>query len=289
MEVFLDCVPCLLRQVLEASRLATDRAEIQEEIMKEAMAIIADYRKYRYSPEIGRIMHQVVKKHTGVSDPYKELKKENIQTALQIYPLLKQFLEKKEDKLYWALKIAVTGNIIDAAIYHDINITDIVERELEKEFRVCDLEKLKSELTQAKSLLIIGDNAGETVFDRVLVEYFSGLDLIYAVRSEPIINDATIEDLYASGFTDSIRLISTGCNAPGLILDECAAEFVEIYNQADIVISKGQGNYETLSDQKRGVFFLLKAKCPAVAKILGVSINDYVFKWNNPGKEKSLS
>jgi len=285
MEIFLDCLPCFLRQVLEASRLATNRADIQVEIMKETVRLISDYEKFRYSPEIGRAMHQIVKKHTGIFDPYKEIKCKNIRNALEIYPSLKHFLFKKADRLYWVLKIAATGNIIDSAIYNDINIEECVEKELEKEFSICDIEKLESELKRAKSLLIIGDNAGETIFDRVLVEDFLYLDITYAVRSEPIINDATIEDACASGLDHCSRLISTGCNAPGLILDERSEEFLNIFNNADIVISKGQGNYEALSEQKRGIFFLLKAKCPVISDKLGVDINDYVFKWNGFNNE----
>ena len=290
MEIFLDCLPCFLRQVLEASRLATDRTDLQEEIMRETINLISDYRKYKCSPEVGRAMHQIVKKHTGIFDPYKGIKSNNIRNALEIYPSLKHFLFKKTDRLYWVLKIAATGNIIDSAIYNDIDIEECVEKELEKEFSFCDIEKLESELKRAKSLLIIGDNAGETIFDRVLAEDFLYLDITYAVRSQPIINDATIEDACASGLDRCTRLISTGCNAPGLILDECSEEFLNIFNNTDIVISKGQGNYEALSEQKRGIFFLLKAKCPVISDKLGVDINDYVFKWNgfNNQSEKEI-
>lgn len=280
MKIFLDCLPCFLKQVLEASRLATDRTDLHEEIMRETINLISDYQKFRYSPEVGRAMHQIVKKHTGIFDPYMKIKSENIKNALEIYPSLKHFLFKKTERLYWSLKIAATGNIIDSAIYKDINIEECVEKELEKEFSICDIERLESELKRAKNLLIIGDNAGETVFDRVLVEDFLYLDITYAVRNEPIINDATIEDARASGLDCCTRLISTGCNAPGLILDECNEEFLNIFNNADIVVSKGQGNYESLSEPKRGMFFLLKAKCSVISNKLGVNVNDYVFKWN---------
>lgn len=285
MDIFLDCLPCFLRQVLDASRMATGCIELQEAIMKDAIALISDYSKYRYSPEVGREMHQIVKKHTGVFDPYKEIKRKNIETALKIYPLLKHFLFRKSERLYWLLKIAAVGNVMDSAIYKNIDIEDCFERELEREFSVSDIEQFENRLKHAKSLLIIGDNAGETVFDRVLAEDFLYLDITYAVRSEPIINDATIEDARASGLDHCTRLISTGCNAPGLILDECSEEFLNIFNNADIVISKGQGNYEALSAQKRGIFFLLKAKCPVISDKLGVDVNDYVFKWNGFNNE----
>jgi len=278
-EIFLDCLPCLLRQVLEASRMATENIDVQEKIMKETIKLISNYEDYRNSPDVGRAMHRIVKEYTGSEDPYKEVKERNIKAALDVYPILKQFLFKKQNRLYRALKVAATGNIIDSALYSDLNIEDSVEKELEKDFTICDLEIFENQLKSAKNILIIGDNAGETVFDRVLAEELLYLDIIYAARGEPVINDATVEDAKASGLDTCTRIISTGCTAPGAIIEECSEEFLDIYNSADIVISKGQGNYESLSDEKRGIFFLLKAKCPVVSNLLGVNVNDYVFKW----------
>lgn len=279
MEIQLDCLPCFLRQVLEASRMSTERADIQESIMKEAVVLVSRFGQYRYSPEIGRDMHQIIKKHTGVFDPYQETKRKYIAAANSIYPFLKRFLERKQDKHYWALKIAATGNIIDSAIYKDIDIEGCIEKELEKEFSICDIEIFENQFSHAKSLLIIGDNAGETVFDRVLAEAFPHLDITYAVRSEPIINDVTLADAYASGLDHCTKLVSTGCNVPGLIVDECSREFLNIFSSADIIISKGQGNYECLSDENRAIFFLLKAKCPVISRRIGVNVNDYVFQY----------
>lgn len=277
MEVFLDCLPCVLRQALEASRMATDNPDLQQAIMKETLQLVTEYPKYQSSPELGRAVHQLVKERTGVCDPYKKIKQDNMETALQLYPLLKQFLSEKENQLYWALKIAAIGNIIDAALSNDLDIKKRVEAEIEKEFAVCDLAIFTEVLQQAKQLLLIGDNAGETVFDRVLAEKLSGLELIYAVRSEPVLNDVTYEEADASGLGQYTRIVSSGCNAPGLILEECTPEFREIFNTADLVLSKGQGNFEALSGLKRGIFFLLKAKCPQIAAHLGVMVNDYVF------------
>ncbi|NLC52500.1 MAG: DUF89 family protein [Firmicutes bacterium] len=284
MEVFLDCLPCVLRQVLEASRLATDRFEVQEAIMEEATALLTEYRKFRNAPELGGRMHQLVKKHTGVHDPYRQVKAENIRDALRVYPFLERYLSEQvdpSDRLYWALKIAATGNIIDAAVGSEADFMKNLEAELVKPFAVCDLTRFQEELERAENLLIIGDNAGETVFDRLLMDYLSDLEITYAVRGEPVINDATVDDVRASGFDPRIKVVSTGTTTPGLILEECTEEFVTLFYQADLVISKGQGNYEALMEEEgRGLFFLLKAKCLQVAEILGVQVNNYVFKWH---------
>lgn len=279
MEIFLDCLPCMLRQVLEASRMITENHALHEKIMEDTMKIVSEYKKYRCSPDMCKAIHQTVKKHTGVADPYAHIKERDIKAAKNVYPQLREIFQKKGNSLYWALKIAATGNIIDSALYNDVNVENCVEKELEKEFSICDIAVFEEQLKTAKRLLIIGDNAGETVFDRVLAEHLQSVNIIYAVRSEPIINDATVKDAYASGLDNCTKIISTGCNAPGAILEDCSMEFIDVFNRADIVISKGQGNYEALSDQNGKIFFLLKAKCPMIAKKLGVVLNDYVFKF----------
>nr|WP_319487909.1 ARMT1-like domain-containing protein [uncultured Caproiciproducens sp.] len=280
MEIFLDCLPCMLRQTLEASRMATDQLHLQEKIMEDSIKILSHHKEYKCSPDLCKAMHQAVKKHACVEDPYAQIKNRDIGTAKRAYPMLERFLKKKQNSLYWALKIAATGNIIDSAINNNVNMEDCIEKELEAEFSICDLESFEDKLKTAKKLLIIGDNAGETVFDRVLMGRLSQFDITYAVRSGPIINDATIEDAYASGLADFAKIVSTGCNAPGTILDECSTEFLIIFNSADIIISKGQGNFEALSDNGRQIFFLLKAKCPVISQKLGVDLNQYVFKYN---------
>nr|WP_231701904.1 ARMT1-like domain-containing protein [Crassaminicella thermophila] len=232
---------------------------------------------YRTAPEVGRDIHQLVKKYTKTQDPYKNLKKMSIETAEKIYPDMKHFLYRQKDRLYWALKISAVGNVMDAAIYGEKSLKENFLEQINEKFKICEIEKLKKQLENGKQLLIIGDNAGETVFDRVLVEEFLNYEIIYAVRNSPIINDATFKDAYASKLHHGAKIISTGCDAPGVVLDECSEEFKQIYNGADIIISKGQGNYETLSHEGRGIFFLLKAKCPVIARDIGVEVNDYVF------------
>ena len=280
MDIFLDCLPCVLKQVLEASRMATDNIELHAKIMGEAIKILADYKNYRCSPDIAKDMHQVVKSLTGESDPYKAVKERDIKTALEAYPRLQEFTANKQNNLYWALKIAATGNIIDSAIYNNLNFIASLENELSKEFSVCDLDIFEEELKLAKNILIVGDNARETVFDRVLIENLASYKITYAVRAEPIINDATLQDAYDSGLNDCASIITIGCGAPGAILNQCSPEFLSVFNKADIVISKGQGNYEALSDCQRPVFFLLKAKCTMIADRLSVNLNDYVFKYH---------
>jgi uncharacterized protein with ATP-grasp and redox domains len=288
MEPFLDCLPCTLRQALEACRMVTDRPELQEKIMKESIKILSDFTKYRSSPSMGGVVHKAVKRITGVNDPYRDIKRNDIAAAKKVYPLLESFLTKKQNELYWALKIAATGNIIDSAVNNNLNLEECLENELEKKFSICDLDVLKNKLKTAKSLLIIGDNAGETVFDCILAKNLCRLDITYAVKSEPILNDATAFDAYASGLGEYARIVPSGSSVPGTILEECSDEFLELFNTADIVISKGQGNFETLPEHNDNLFFLLKAKCPVISRRLGAGLNEYVFKYSASSPDSSV-
>ncbi|HYH04577.1 MAG TPA: ARMT1-like domain-containing protein [Bacillota bacterium] len=282
MKMQLDCVPCFLRQALEASRIVTDNPELQTKILKEALAVIERFDSYKSAPEMGRAVHGIVKKLTGVTDPYRQIKQNNLKLAEHYYPTLKHYLFRRGSGLDLVLKIAAIGNNLDAAIYQEVTDVGLLDRELDKGFAICDHKRWEERLKNAKTLLIIGDNAGETVFDRVLIEQLLYLDVTYAVRSGPIINDATLDDAVSARLDRCARVISTGCDSPGLLLNECSAEFLEIYQQADLVISKGQGNYETLSETAgREIFFLLKAKCPIIAKYLNVAVGDYIFKFLN--------
>lgn len=281
MKIFLDCLPCMLRQILEASYMATDDVNVQEEIMDEALEILADYRNYCCAPQVSEAMHSIVKQKTGVEDPYHGIKSRDISEALRLEPLIREFGLKEQGSIVDALKASATGNIMDSALFNNLDIESCIRAELERPFKTCDIEGFVRDLKEVRQILVIGDNAGEVVFDKILVEYLSQeYDVVYAVRGSAIINDATTEDAEKAGMGDHAKIISTGCGAPGAILSSCSNEFRTIFENVDIVISKGQGNFEALSDTTRDIYFLLKAKCNRIAKTLDVEVNDYVFKKN---------
>ncbi|NLJ99993.1 MAG: DUF89 family protein [Clostridia bacterium] len=281
MDIKLDCLPCTLRQALEASRLSTDSTAHHAKIMDETVDVLRRYKTFKNPPEIAREIHRIVKKITGNQDPYGKIKQKDLSTALGLYPKLKEFIGNKEDQLYWALRASAVGNTLDSAIYMDYDLEKNMYEELLKPFVIYDIISFEEKLATAKKLLVIGDNTGETVFDRLLLRQFPSLDITYAVRSAPIINDATVEDAKASGLGRYAAIKSTGCNAPGVLLNECNKEFLDIYYNSDIVISKGQGNYETLWDSNcgRGIYFLLKVKCTVLSQIMGIDLGQYVFKY----------
>lgn len=279
MDIMLDCLPCLLKQSLDAVRKTTNDERVHKKVVLKTAELLSKYKEFECSPALCREIHNIVKQETGNSDPYFEIKQKDLAAAKRLYTSLNEFLSKKEDTLYWALKVGATGNNLDSAVYSNVDIKKCVGEELEKEFALCNTEAFKEKLKTAKSMLIIGDNTGETVFDKVMIEHLpKNLKVFYAVRNSPVINDVTEKEAIDSGLHKVATIISSGCNSPAAILSECSDEFLKIFNSADIIISKGQGNFEALSEEKGNLFFLLKAKCSAIAKKIGVPLGSYIFK-----------
>ena len=196
-----------------------------------------------------------------------------------MYPYLKSRVEKSSDRLLTAIRIAGAGNIIDFGAYGDFDLSREVGEVLEKDFAVFDYTKFKYGLDKTREILYIGDNAGECVFDRILIEEIKK-PVTYVVRNAPIINDATYADALQAGIDSVATIISSGTDAPGTILNTCTAEFKEMYHNSNFIISKGQGNYEALSNEMGPIFFLLKVKCQVIANDLGVDKGDIVLKAN---------
>lgn len=243
------------------------------------MLTLRRHHEYRYAPAMAQTMHEIVKRHTGRTDPYREIKDRDMTAALRLEPRLMRFAEAGPDPLLSALKVSATGNVMDSALYINLDIEACITAELEKPFTTGDLEAFIGDLGTAETILIIGDNAGEAVFDKVLArELATHHNVTFAVRGRPIINDVTVEDARFVGIDHYATIVSTGCAAPGAILDSCSEDFRALFERADLVISKGQGNFEALSDAPRRLYFLLKAKCPKVARELDVQVGDYVLK-----------
>lgn len=160
------------------------------------------------------------------------------------------------------------------------NIIEDVKQILNQDFAILDFDPFVDQLDQAKAILYLGDNAGESVFDKILIEEI-GKPVTYVVREIPVINDVTMEDAINSGLADVAEIISSGTSAPATILNLCNEDFIERFNAADMIISKGQGNYEGLSEVTQPIFFLLKAKCPLIARDINVEENDIVLKGIN--------
>ncbi|MBW2610895.1 MAG: DUF89 family protein [Deltaproteobacteria bacterium] len=279
MRTYLDCLPCFLNQALRAARIATTDEKKIKKVLDEVGMMLKDIPLNSTPPESGRLIYRKVSEVTGDPDPYEEIKKESTQKALSLYPYLKRLVAKSSDKLLKAIRIAIAGNVIDYGAYENFDLSLEVNEVLKKNFAVFDYSKFKHGLDKAREILYIGDNAGECVFDRILIEEISK-PVTYVVREAPIINDATYEDAVQAGIDSIATIISSGTDAPGTILETCSAEFKKMYQNSNFIISKGQGNYEALSYEIGPIFFLLKVKCQVIANDIDVDEGDIILKAN---------
>ena len=277
MKTYLDCFPCFLNQALRAARIATDDDKKIKKVLDEVGMMLRNIPLVSTPPESGRLIYNKVSEITGNLDPYREIKNESTKQALALYPSLKSEIEKSNDSLLTAIRIAIAGNVIDFGANWGFDLKHDVDEVLEKDFAICDYNEFKDRFDEARDILYIGDNAGECVFDRILIEEMKK-PVIYVVRDVPVINDATYEDAEQAGIDKVATILSSGTDAPRTILKTCSAEFKEVYNNSQFIISKGQGNYEALSSERRPIFFLLKVKCSVIADDIGVDEGDIVLK-----------
>ncbi|MBN2097731.1 MAG: DUF89 family protein [Candidatus Omnitrophica bacterium] len=286
MKTYLDCIPCFFKQALDAARLTAANQPTQRKILDALSKEILNFPLEASPPQMGQILYRLVHTITNNNDPFDEIKRQSNKLALRLYPQLKQKVKQAKNKLLAAVELAIAGNIIDYGVKHCLDIGKEIDKIFVQEDRLIHKEDqaifaypaFEQALKKAKKILYIGDNAGEVVFDRVLIEQLKGKKVIYAVRESPIINDALVEDAVLCGMHKVARIISSGCAAPGTILKLCSDEFQRIYRQAQMVISKGQGNFEALGEERRPVFFLFRAKCPVVAKHLKCKIGAIILK-----------
>jgi uncharacterized protein with ATP-grasp and redox domains len=282
---YLDCYPCFLRQALDAARRAGVGDTQQRAVLDRVLEALRQVEPAATPPEIGNRVHRIVRQVAANGDPYREAKTASTRQALALYPRLKALVREADDPLDVAVRLSIAGNIMDAARGQECDLWSTVERVLAQPFAADDGMAFHEALDRADTkgrngvvpLLYLADNAGETVFDRVLIEALD-VPVVYAVKGGPTLNDATREDALAAGVDRVAEIISTGSDAPGTILDRCSKEFRKLYERAEIIIAKGQANYETLSEAGSKVFCLLQTKCPVIARDVGVLVGSIVLR-----------
>jgi uncharacterized protein with ATP-grasp and redox domains len=218
-------------------------------------------------------------------DPYKNLKEKYNQLVLENYEKIKKLIENAADPLLQAIVVSAIGNTIDFASQHEIDLVSDIRNYDQKDLVINDYSAFKKSLKNTKSLLIIGDNAGEIVFDKLLIvsikNFYPDLEVIYSVRESPIINDATMVDAKFIGLTDLVHVVESSAT-PGVDIESSSVEFQNYFYQKEIVIlSKGQGNFESLFDIElsgKEIYYLMKVKCNLMERIFRVKIGDLVFK-----------
>jgi damage-control phosphatase, subfamily I len=274
-----ECLECVVRQTNNTLDLQQVPGAQRQQILDEVKAQLVDVEWEQTPADLSNVAYRTIEKHLRV-DPFADAKKMQNRMALAFYPQLKRLVEQAEDRLLTAVRIAATGNVIDLGIGMKVDIAHEVDRIVHSAFAIDDTRHLRRRLAERRRILYVGDNAGEIVFDRILVEELAAAhEVTFVVRGGPVINDATLADAEETGMTRLVPVITTGSNRIGAPWAYMSEEYREHYGRADLVIAKGQGNYETISERHdKEIYFVLRAKCGIIARELGVNELDLVMK-----------
>jgi uncharacterized protein with ATP-grasp and redox domains len=275
MRLFYDCIPCLLRQSLDSIRLITRDEAVHEQVLRATLQTAAAMDLRESPPEMGQRIHRSIRAITGQVDPYREIKDRFNEMALNLYPTLQEWVDASDHPMETIIRLVTAANVIDFGARSELTEAEVRQAIMHSLSSRLDgeLEAFTTAIATAKQILYLADNAGEIVFDRLLIERLPQGRVTVAVRGSPVINDATRSDAELAGIPRIAKVIDNGSDAPGTILRDCSNEFRPHFAAADLVIAKGQGNFETLNDVNKDIFFLLKAKCPVIARHLNCELN----------------
>ncbi len=271
------CIYCLMRSYGNRLEKADIPVAAKEQFTHGMLRVLNDKWYGISAPDCARDIQSLYRSVLNDPDPYIDIKRDSNDTVLQMYDDLKRLIKNSADPFITATKLAIAGNIIDFAVHDHCDLHGTIEKVLNSDFSVDHTSQLREEISKAGKILYIGDNAGEIVFDKLLVREMSHPGLSYSVRGAPAINDATMEDAEYVGMTRLTRVISSGYDAPTTIVTKSGDIFRRSFEEADLIISKGQGNLEGLiGENDRRIFFLLMVKCDVIAEYLGVEKGSYV-------------
>jgi len=280
MKTYRDCVPCMSRQALASARMAVDDEALRGRVMQQVERAISEMDMRQSPPVMGQRIHRIIRETAGDRDPYREVKERFNQLALELYPVLKARVNSADRPMEAAIRLAIAGNIIDCGANSEVD-EDHVHAAVESAFAeplTGNADDFAEAVSTAENILYLADNAGEIVFDRLLIEMLPLEKVTVAVRGAPVLNDATFDDAEKAGLFDMVDVIENGSDAPGTILNDCSDEFRKRFLEADVVVAKGQGNYETLSEVDKEMFFLLKVKCRVIARDIGCDVGAMVLR-----------
>ena len=240
---------------------------VHEQIIRDVLHWAGEMDLHQTPPAMAQRIHRRLREITGRNDPYRRAKDRLNSLALELIPALRAKIESANDPLAMAARLAIVGNVMDMGINGNLTALDVrhaMNLALTEPF-FGELDSFRQAITEAQSVLYLADNAGEIAFDRLLVEQILSKRVTVVVRGAPVINDATLIDAQAVGLDEIVEVIDNGSDAPGTILSDCRPEFRHRFAEADMIIAKGQGNFESLSNEPRNLFFLFKVKCSVIA------------------------
>jgi len=286
MNIQLECIPCALNSYLRLVRTGIIPESQQEAILRRLLKVLAMVEYDQSPPVLGRRMHRLIREFLQNPDPYSQIKKKYNHMMLGLYPEFEGMINKSKDSFDTAMRLAIAGNVIDFGPQDQLDVMDTINRVTGAKLAIDDSLHLRNDLEQAASLLYIGDNCGEIVLDKLFLTYMNVPKKYFVVRDRPVINDVTFEDAYLTGIDKVATVISTGDDAPGAVWESVSEEFREIFGNADIVISKGQGNLEGLMEvPHNSIYFLLVTKCDLIAKRVGAEKGEFVVKKGIPNED----
>lgn len=276
-----ECVPCILNQALRFAKVSGIRDEsIQFEILNGIYHEIARANGKYIAPHFSRIIQQKIQSYINIDDPYEAMKIQNIEKAAAYIPYLKTRIASSSDPLEEAVRAAILGNVIDMGANPDFNLQNEIDKLSAGNISLEDYPMFKRDIKNAEYVLYIADNAEEAVFDKLLLEQLLPRKIFFAVREVPILNDITIEFAERLGINAMADVISSGSTLAGTDMNTVNEHFKTMFDNAPIVIAKGQGNYETLLHEKQPIYFMFKVKCSVIAEICGKPVGMSVLYYN---------
>jgi uncharacterized protein with ATP-grasp and redox domains len=279
MRTTIECFPCFIRQTIIALSQSTEDPDTHEEIVREVLSVMQHADTSKPPAYTTTFIHRLIRGRLG-QDPFEKVKDIYNNLALGLYPRLKDEIQRSDDPLWTAARLAISGNVIDFGIFTSIDIEKSVRNSLDPSIGVDDYAAFRESVLEADQILYLLDNAGEIVFDMLLIEELcaSGKKVKAVVKGSPVLNDATAADAAQVGLSGICEVIDNGSDAIGTILEWTSPEFQRQYHEAELVISKGQGNFETLIGSAKKTFFLFQSKCDVVSKELGLSPGSMLLK-----------
>jgi len=275
----LECIPCTVNSYLRLVESEVVPPEKREELMRQLLHFLSGVDYQLSPPAMGRELHRMIRDSLQDADPYREIKEKYNQMMLDLYPTFREMIEQSLTPFETAMRLAIGGNVIDFGAKYQFKVMETIQRAMEHELSIDDSPSLKKALGSARSLLYIGDNCGEIVLDKLFLEYLDVPEKTFVVRGGPVINDITLEDARLVGMDQVARVVSTGDDSPGAVWESTSGEFKELFKEADVVISKGQGNLEGLMEVRHGhIYYLLVTKCELIADRIGCGKGEFVVR-----------
>jgi len=279
MKTYFDCISCFVQQTISTLRRISDDEALQGEVLRKVLLLLSEINLNLPPPAMAQPIYRTIREVTGNADPFAQEKTNQNAYASSLVPEIKERYKNDPELFIKMLRLSIAGNIIDSGVNSAVKSEDALKSihcSMETPIDMNTVNALRNAITEANTILYLGDNAGEIVFDRLLIEQMPYDKVTYVVRGAPIINDVTIKDAQEVKMDELVAVIDNGSDAPGTILDDCSQEFRERFWSADLIIAKGQGNYETLSEVDKNIFFLLQAKCPVIARDIGCEVGSFI-------------